>query len=54
LLEPERLAPRALARELERLLEFEPARPRLDLEGARRSTELVWELAAPATATSVA
>jgi predicted glycosyltransferase len=53
-LDPERLHARTLAGELERLLEFEPTRPRLDLDGARRTTDLLWDLAAPATATSVA
>jgi predicted glycosyltransferase len=49
-LDPERLAPATLAAELERLLEFEPARPRLDLDGARRTCELLWERVAPVEA----
>jgi predicted glycosyltransferase len=51
-LDPARLEPRTLARELELLLEFEPARPRLDLDGARRTCELLWELVAPIEARS--
>ena len=49
-LDPARLDPRTLARELELLLEFEPARPRLDLDGARRTCELLWERVAPVEA----
>jgi predicted glycosyltransferase len=51
-LDPSRLDPSTLARELELLLEFEPARPRLDLDGARRTCELLWERVAPVEARS--
>jgi predicted glycosyltransferase len=43
-LEPERLDPAVLARELERLPEFEPAPPAIDLGGARSTARTLWEL----------
>jgi predicted glycosyltransferase len=51
-LDPERLHPATLAAEIQRLLTFEPAAPAIDLEGARRTTDLLWELAHAAEATS--
>ena len=45
-LEPERLAPSTLAAELRRLLAFQPRPAHLDLDGARRTGELLEELVA--------
>jgi predicted glycosyltransferase len=42
---PDQLDPVTLARAIEGLLTFEPAAPEIDLDGARRTTELLWELA---------
>jgi predicted glycosyltransferase len=47
-LDPAGVEPETLAREIEGLVEFEPARPRLDLDGARTTTELLWRRVAPA------
>jgi predicted glycosyltransferase len=44
-LEPDRLDPVTLAEAIEALPAFEPAAPRIDLDGARRTTDLVCELA---------
>jgi predicted glycosyltransferase len=41
-LEPDALGPAALARAIEALAGFVPAQPPLDLDGARRTTELLW------------
>jgi predicted glycosyltransferase len=51
-LDPARLEPAALARELQRLRAFEPVRPRLDLDGGHRTSELLWERIALAEARS--
>jgi predicted glycosyltransferase len=44
-LDPERLTPETLAEELRRLEDFEPRPAAVDLDGARRTCELLWELA---------
>jgi predicted glycosyltransferase len=44
-LEPERLAPDTLAAALRELADFEPRPAAVDLEGAQRSCELLWEAA---------
>jgi predicted glycosyltransferase len=43
-LDPERLDPAALARELERLPAFQPARAAIDLDGARSTCRQLWDL----------
>ena len=43
-LEPDRLEPAVLAEEIERLLEFEPARPAIDLNGGRGTCQELWDL----------
>jgi predicted glycosyltransferase len=45
-LDPDRLEPTALAAEVRRLLDFRPRSPGLDLDGARRTTEILSELVA--------
>jgi predicted glycosyltransferase len=45
-LDPERLEPGALARAIPALRTFRPAPAAIDVDGARRTTELLWELAA--------
>jgi predicted glycosyltransferase len=45
-LDPDRLAPGMLAAEVRRLLDFRPRSPGLDLDGARRTTEILSELVA--------
>jgi predicted glycosyltransferase len=46
MLDPQRLHPTTLAREIEGLLSFEPTAPALDLDGADRTRDLLSELAA--------
>ena len=43
-LESDRLEPAVLATEIERLLEFEPARPAIDLNGGRGTCQELWDL----------
>ncbi len=43
-LDPGRLDPATLAAEARALLDFQPRVPRLDLDGARGSTRVLWEL----------
>ena len=45
MLHPDRLTATALAAEIEALLSFDPAEPAIDLDGARRTAELLSELA---------
>jgi predicted glycosyltransferase len=45
-LDPDGLEPAALAAEVRRLLDFRPRSPGLDLDGARRTTEILSELVA--------
>jgi predicted glycosyltransferase len=43
-LEPDRLGPAALAREIAALPDFEPTRPAIDLDGGRGTCSELWEL----------
>jgi predicted glycosyltransferase len=43
-LDPVRLDPFVLAREIERLLSFTPRPAAIDADGARRTARIVWEL----------
>jgi predicted glycosyltransferase len=45
-LDPDRLEPALLAAEVRRLLDFHPRSPGLDLDGARRTTEILSDLVA--------
>jgi predicted glycosyltransferase len=45
-LDPARLGSATLARAIEQVLRFEPAPPRLDTGGARRTAEILWEMVA--------
>ena len=45
-LDPERLGPDVLAGEIERLLEFMPRQAAIDLDGARESARILWDLTA--------
>ena len=46
MLDPERLGPDVLAGEIERLLEFMPRQAAIDLDGARESARILWDLTA--------
>jgi predicted glycosyltransferase len=46
MLDPRRAEPHVLAAEARRLLDFRPRAPRLDLDGARRTTRILAELVA--------
>jgi predicted glycosyltransferase len=43
-LDPDRLEPERLADEIDRLRDFMPATPAIDLDGARGSCEVLWDL----------
>jgi predicted glycosyltransferase len=45
MLHPDHLDATTLAAEIEALLSFDPAEPAIDLDGARRTAELLWDLA---------